>query len=93
MEVIDFVDTIEKYIGVGQIDYVVVNSGDIAEDIVMKYKTEENKKPLKIKDYSVFVDKKYSVVERDLVNDEDYIRHDPERLSQVLEDIMHGWVK
>lgn len=54
MEVIDFVETIEKYIDPGKLDYVIVNNGIIPEDIVTRYKAEENKKPLKIKDPSLF---------------------------------------
>jgi 2-phospho-L-lactate transferase/gluconeogenesis factor (CofD/UPF0052 family) len=54
MEVIDFVDTIERYIDPGQLDYVIVNNGTISDDIVTRYKSEENKKPLKIKDQSLF---------------------------------------
>lgn len=57
MEVIDFIDTIERYISPGMLDYVIVNNGHIDEEVVVKYKTEENKKPLKIKDHSLFVDK------------------------------------
>ena len=54
MEVIDFVNVIERYIDPGMLDYVIVNNGHIDADIVIKYKTEENKKPLKIKDHSLF---------------------------------------
>ncbi len=57
MEVIDFIDTIEKYIDPGQLDYVIVNNGIISNEIVEKYKREEGKKPLKIKNPSLFVGK------------------------------------
>jgi uncharacterized cofD-like protein len=57
MEVINFVDTIERYIDPGQLDYVIVNNGTISDDIVIRYKVEENKKPLKIKDPSLFAGK------------------------------------
>ncbi len=94
MEVIDFVDTIEKFIHPGLLSHVIVNNGDIEESIVSRYKREENKKPLKIKDPSVFEGKAYKVIERDLVHEAwDYVRHDPERLIIALEDIIHGWVK
>lgn len=94
MEVIDFVDTIEKFIHPGLLSHIIVNNGMIDEAIVAKYKREENKKPLKIKDMSVFEKKRYKVIERDLVHEAgDYVRHDPERLILALEDIIHGWVK
>jgi 2-phospho-L-lactate transferase/gluconeogenesis factor (CofD/UPF0052 family) len=54
MEVIDFIDTIERYIDHEKLDYVIVNNGYISDEVVEKYKIEENKKPLKIKDPSLF---------------------------------------
>lgn len=94
MEVIDFIDTIERYIDPGKLDYVIVNNGMISDEIVMKYKTEENKKPLKIKDLTLFQEKDYKIIERDLVNTAgDYIRHDPEALMKTLEDIVGGWIR
>jgi len=93
MEVIDFIDTIERYINPGMLDYVIVNNGHIDEDVVIKYKTEENKKPLKIKDPSLFANKWYKVIEWDMVNDDDIVRHDPMKLAKVLEDIVNWWIK
>ncbi len=93
MEVIDFVNTIERYIDPGMLDYVIVNNGIIDEDVVIKYKTEENKRPLKIKDHSLFEWKWYKVIEWDMVNDDDIVRHDPMKLAKVLEDIVNGWIK
>jgi uncharacterized cofD-like protein len=88
MEVIDFIDVIEKYIDPGKLDAVIVNNGHIAEDIVAKYKAEENKKPVKIKDHSIFTRKSYQVIEYDIVNDADVVRHDPIKLAKVLQSII-----
>ncbi len=93
MEVIDFIDTIERYIAPRSLDYVIVNNWHIDEEILLKYKTEESKNPLKIKDPSLFVDKSYKVIEWDMVNDDDIVRHDPLKLAKVLEDIVGGWIK
>ena len=94
MEVIDFINTIEQYIDLWKLDYVIVNNGVIADEVVMKYKAEENKKPLKIKDPSLFLQKDYKIIERNLVNTVgDYVRHDPEELTKTLEDIVEGWIK
>jgi 2-phospho-L-lactate transferase/gluconeogenesis factor (CofD/UPF0052 family) len=49
-EVEDFVRVIEKYIGKGEIDYILVNSASIRPDLVQKYAKEENKQPVKITD-------------------------------------------
>lgn len=89
MEVIDFIDTIERYISPAQLDYVIVNNGIIPEEIVARYKIEENKKPLKIKDPSLFEGKEYTIIERDLVHTGgDYVRHDPVSLMKILEEIV-----
>ena len=93
MEVIDFIDVIERYSGKSSLDYVIVNNGTIDDDIVERYKIEENKKPLKIKDLSLFLGKNYKLIERDLVSNTDYARHDPNKLIRVLDDIITGWIK
>jgi uncharacterized cofD-like protein len=63
MEVIDLIDTIERYIDPRKLDTVIVNNGYISDEIITKYKNEENKKPLKIKDIALFADKHYRVIE------------------------------
>ena len=93
MEVIDFINTIERYTEPRDIDYVIVNNGYIDDEIIKKYKEEENKRPLKIKDYSQFLEKTYKVIERDIVNDEDFVRHDPYKLAKIIDDIVEGWIK
>jgi hypothetical protein len=72
---------------------VIINNGYISDEVVEKYKAEENKKPLKIKDYGLFANKTYKVIERDIVNDEDFVRHNPIKLAKILEDIVNGWIK
>ena len=92
-EVEDFVRVIEKYVGKVEIDYVLVNSAVIREDLVQKYATEENKSPVRITDPSKFDTKSYKIVERDVVSEEDFIRHDPEKLAEVINDFVGGWIK
>ena len=93
MEVKDFIEAIEKFIGPAELDYVIVNNGIIDDEIVAKYKIEENKKPVKIKNILDFADKKYKIIERNVVSDEDFVRHDPEKLAKILQDIIDGWIK
>lgn len=92
-EVIDFVDVIEKYLWEGIIDYVIVNDWHISDEMIEKYKKEENKKPVKIKTSEIFKDKWYRVIERDLLNEQDYVRHNSDKLAWVIEDIIDGWIK
>lgn len=92
-EVEDFVGVIEKYIGKGEIDYVLVNSASIRPDLVKKYADEENKQPVQITDLSKFKNESYKIIQRDLVNENDYIRHDPQKLAGVIADFVGGWIK
>lgn len=80
-QVKDFVDVIEKYIGKNKINYVLVNNAPIREELVQKYQQEENKQPVRITDMSIFTDAHYTIIERDVVNEADYIRHDPKKLA------------
>ncbi len=92
-EVEDFVNVIEKYIGKWEIDYILVNSAPIREDLVKKYKDEENKTPVQITDLAKFKDESYKIIQRDLINEHDYIRHDSIKLSGAINDFVEGWIK
>ncbi len=92
-EVIDFVNVIEKYLWTKIIDYVIVNNWHISDEMIEKYKKEENKKPVKIKNISDFKNKKYKIIERDLLNEKDFVRHNSEKISHVIEDIIEWWIK
>ena len=89
----DFIEVVEKYLWKNRLDYVVVNDGHISDEMVEKYKEEEGKKPVKIKETDNFFDVKYKVIERDLLNEQDYVRHNPEKIAWVIEEIVEGWVK
>ena len=91
-ELTDFIDNIEKYIWENIIDYVLVNSWEISQELVDKYKTEW-KKPVKCKDDMCFTNKTYKVIERDFLDESDYVRHNPSKLSKALIDIAEGWIK
>lgn len=93
MEAMDFVNAIEKFIGENILDYAIMNNGYIDDEIIEKYKIEENKKPVKIKNINDFMGKNYKIIERDIVNDEDFVRHDPKKLAKIIDDIVSGWIK
>jgi hypothetical protein len=61
--------------------------------MVEKYKEEENKKPVKVKNLDEFNGKNYKVIERDLLNEKDFVRHSSKKLALVIEDIIEGWIK
>jgi uncharacterized cofD-like protein len=89
----DFIDVIERYLGEDILDLVIVNSGHISDEMVQKYKEEEWKKPVKVKDDDIFEGKHYNIIQRDLLNEQDFVRHNPEKIMGVIDDIVNGWVK
>ena len=89
----DFIEVVEKYLWKDRLDYVVVNNGHISDEMVEKYKLEEGKKPVKIKENDDFSDINYKVIERDLLNEQDYVRHNPEKIAGIIDEIVEGWVK
>lgn len=91
-ELPDFINNIEKYAW-NVLDFVLVNNWIISEELVYKYKRNEEKKPVKVKKTMDFSDKSYTIVERDFVNESDYVRHDPMKLSEAILDIYNWWVK
>ena len=88
----DFVRVLEQYLGEGRINYVLVNTGELREDLLKKYATE-GKTPVRLRDRGFFSAKGIKIVERDLASDTDYIRHDPRKLAQTVEDFASGWIK
>ena len=90
-ELNDFIDNIEKYAW-NVIDYVLVNNWDISDELVARYKIEW-KKPVKCKEHMCFDSKDYKIIERDFLDESDYIRHNPEKLSKAIVDIAWWWIK
>ncbi len=85
-ELPDFIDNIEKYAW-EIIDYVIVNNWHISDEIVEKYKIEEWKKPVKMKDTYNFLNKRYKIINEDMIDESDVVRHDPEKLGKVIREI------
>ncbi len=90
-ELPDFIDNIEKYAG-KVVDYVLVNNWYISDELVEKYKAEW-KNPVKCKKEMCFENKRYKIIERDFIDESDYIRHNPTKLSKAIIDITEGWIK
>jgi 2-phospho-L-lactate transferase/gluconeogenesis factor (CofD/UPF0052 family) len=90
-QVHDFIKIIEKYAWSDTIDYVLINNWHIREEILEKYALEDKIPVLLDKHYHTPT--KYRIIERDLVNESDYARHDQNKLSQVIHDFIDGWVK
>jgi uncharacterized cofD-like protein len=89
----DFIHVIERYLWEDVLDLVIVNNGHISDEMVQKYKEEEWKKPVKVKEDDIFEGKHYNIIQRDLLNEQDFVRHNPEKIMGVIDDIVNGWVK
>jgi len=92
-EVIDFIDTIEKYLWKNVLDFVVVNNWYISEKIIEKYKNLEWKKPVKIKDKNIFKNKKYKIIETDLLHENTYVRHSYDKINKIIDKIVRKYIK
>ena len=80
----DHVDVLEKYIGENSIDVVVASNTVIEEDMLKKYETEEQKDQVRI-DKEKMTDKKYELIEEDLLTTEEgKITHNSLKLSSVI---------
>ena len=80
----DHVNTLEKYIGKDTIDVVVASNTVIAEDMLKKYETEEQKDQVRI-DKENMKDKKYELIEEDLLTTEEgKITHNSLKLSSLI---------
>lgn len=91
-ELDNFIENIERYAG-KVIDYILVNSGNISDELVQKYREEEGKKPVKVKENINYSSRRFKIIERDFVNESDVVRHDPKKLAGTLIDICRGWIK
>ena len=81
-----------QYIGEGVIDYVLINTGELRADLLTKYQAE-GKAPVRLLDRDVLLKKDVKLVERDFTSETDYIRHDPRKLAQTVQDFASGWIK
>lgn len=80
----DHVTTIEKYIGKDEVDVVIASNTQIDEKMLKKYETEEQKDQVRI-DKENMLDKKYELIEEDLLTTEEgKITHKSLKLSSVI---------
>ena len=87
-EVIDFVDTLEKYLWKNILTHVVVNNSHISDEKMELYKRLEEKEPVKIRDKSIFKAKSYEILERNLVYENMFVRHNFKKVALVIGEIV-----
>ena len=65
-----------------------MNTGHVPDEFIEKYR-KENSSPV-IADTQVIRDMGYSVIEEDVVNTIDYVRHNPEKLARIVMNLLEG---
>jgi hypothetical protein len=63
--------------------------------MVQKYKEVEGKKPVKIKDKDrkELKHKDYKIIERDMLHEQDFVRHSSKKIASIIDDLVEGWIK
>ena len=68
------------------VNHCIINTGTVSPEVLKKYE-EENSYPV-LADSDKIVGKGYSVIEENIVNAKDYVRHDSKKLSKIIVDLV-----
>lgn len=79
----DFVRTLEKYLGRGVIDYILVNTSKPHAKYLKKYLKEKSQ--VVVFDKENFSNSKYKIIAAPLLRNSPFLRHDPEQLAKVID--------
>lgn len=82
----DHLKAIIEHTTSGIVDYCIVNTAKIPEEMLKKYKEEESY-PV-VPDSEALKKMKCKVVEAHIINTEDYVRHDPVKLAKIIIDMV-----
>ena len=68
------------------VDYCIINTGRIPKELIKRYE-EEGAYPV-VADSDKILENGYKVIEDDVINTKDYVRHDPKKLSKIIIDLV-----
>lgn len=86
----DHLQAIYDHIGKHLFDYVIVNSGDIPPQVQDKY-AEKGAKPVEL-DYDEVTNLGYKIIADTLVLFRTYLRHDADKLSHHIYQLVQDWI-
>ncbi|MCJ8015129.1 YvcK family protein [Paenibacillus sp. KQZ6P-2] len=86
----DHLQAVYNHIGKHLFDYVIVNSGDIPPQVQDKY-AEKGAKPVEL-DYDEVTNLGYKVIADTLVLFRTYLRHDADKLSHHIYQLVQDWI-
>jgi uncharacterized cofD-like protein len=82
----DHLNTIIIHTRADIVDSCIVNTGAVPPELLKKYE-EENAYPV-LADSDRIIEKGYRVIEEDIINTKDYVRHDSKKLSKIIIDLV-----
>jgi uncharacterized cofD-like protein len=88
MDGLDHLDAIERYLGTGTVDTVVVNTGELPAERLPAYR-EEGSEPV-IVDEAAFRERGVEVVDADLLAPGRLIRHDKFKLARTILSVLES---
>lgn len=86
----DHLDAVREHVGLDLFDYVIVNNGEIPEQVQSKY-AEKGAKAVHL-DLDEVTRKGYKVIADKLVLFRTYLRHDARKLSQHIYQLVESWM-
>jgi len=86
----DHLNAIYDHVGTQLFDYVIVNNGDIPTEVQDRY-AEKGAKPVQV-DWDEVQGQGYQVIADTLVLFRTYLRHDAEKLSQHIYQLVQNWI-
>ncbi|MCM3273857.1 gluconeogenesis factor YvcK family protein [Paenibacillus elgii] len=89
-KVSDHLKAVRDHVGTDLFDYVIVNNGDIPEQVQSKY-AEKGAKIVPL-DLDEVTKQGYKVIADQLVLFRTYLRHDAEKLSQHIYQLVESWM-
>jgi uncharacterized cofD-like protein len=81
----DHLNTIINHTRPDIIDYCIINTGTVPVELLERYEGE-NAYPV-LADSDRIIEKGYYVIEDDIINTKDYVRHDSKKLSRIILDL------
>ncbi|MDO7908515.1 YvcK family protein [Paenibacillus sp. JX-17] len=86
----DHLQAITEHVGHSLFDYVIVNNGEIPNQVIRKY-AEKGAKPVRL-DMDELTEQGYKVIADTLVLFRTYLRHDADKLSQHIYQLVQNWI-
>ncbi|MNO53600.1 Gluconeogenesis factor [compost metagenome] len=86
----DHLQAVYDHVGHHLFDYVIVNDGEIPEQ-VQDFYAEKGAKPVLV-DWDVVTGRGYKVIADTLVLFRRYLRHDADKLSHHIYQLVHNWI-